>query len=396
MATLYQAKEVWTGTLASAIPDGTTTSFTLTSSSGLINGKRYLFTIDRVDASGTKTPSKKEVIAGTVSGSNVIDCIRGVEGTAQAHSSGAIVEVLFNAKHWNELVDYLETEHNTDGTHKSTLVTTLKATGSSINAGLEDDRIVTPKAIADSNIVFTDKTQTLTNKTLTSPLFQGSLDGWIYANETWTYASSTTFTISGDKTGKYQKGDKIRLKQGGGYKYFYITNVSYSNPNTTVTITGGNDYSLANAAITDNYYSKVTNPIGFPIFFKLTSSQISFDTSTIDNNAGGQPPLDKCYFKIDGNYLTLFVSLAGGAYKNGNGTFIKMNFPPITLPSPDSNYIANHHTLGFGRFQNGSDKGITVRNQGDYNSIYCWTTDTSSIANDTPLSSTGFYVFYIF
>jgi hypothetical protein len=114
---LYRAKEVWTGTLASSIPDGIITSFTLTSSSGLINGETYVFTIDRVDANGTKTPSKKEVIVGTLSGSNVINCQRGVEGTAQAHSAGAIVEILFTAKHWNDLIDSYKTQHNEDGTH---------------------------------------------------------------------------------------------------------------------------------------------------------------------------------------------------------------------------------------------------------------------------------------
>ena len=114
---LYKAKEVWTGTLASSIPDATTTSFTLTSSSGLTNGETYVFTIDRVDVNGTKTPNKKEVIIGTVSGSNVIDCIRGVEGTAQAHSAGAIVEILFTAKHWNDFIESFKAQHREDGTH---------------------------------------------------------------------------------------------------------------------------------------------------------------------------------------------------------------------------------------------------------------------------------------
>jgi hypothetical protein len=114
---LYKAKEVWTGTLASSIPDGTTTSFTLTSSSGLTDGETYVFTIDRVDTNGTKTPNKKEVIIGTVSGSNVINCTRGVEGTAQAHSSGAIVEILFTAKHWNDLIESFKAQHRGDGTH---------------------------------------------------------------------------------------------------------------------------------------------------------------------------------------------------------------------------------------------------------------------------------------
>ncbi|MEM5875577.1 MAG: hypothetical protein QXX45_03355 [Candidatus Aenigmatarchaeota archaeon] len=53
----------------------------------------------------------------------------------------------------------------------------LKATGSDINIGTEDAKIVTPKAIADSNVVFTDKTQTLTNKTLTSPVINTSFSG---------------------------------------------------------------------------------------------------------------------------------------------------------------------------------------------------------------------------
>ena len=114
---LYKAKEVWTGTLASSIPDAATTSFTLTSSSGLTNGETYVFTIDRVDVNGTKTPNKKEVIIGTVSGSNVIDCIRGVEGTAQAHSAGAIVEILFTAKHWNDFIESFKAQHREDGTH---------------------------------------------------------------------------------------------------------------------------------------------------------------------------------------------------------------------------------------------------------------------------------------
>jgi hypothetical protein len=34
----------------------------------------------------------------------------------------------------------------------------------------------------------------------------GGLDGWIPAEETWTYASATTFTISGDKNWEIPKG----------------------------------------------------------------------------------------------------------------------------------------------------------------------------------------------
>lgn len=92
--------------------------------------------------------------------------------------------------------------------------------------------------------------------------------GWTPSGETWTYASADdptfTFTISGDKTGKYSAGMRIKLTQTT-VKYFIITKVAYGDPNTTITIYGGTDYDLANAAITDPYYSIVKAPIGFPL-----------------------------------------------------------------------------------------------------------------------------------
>lgn len=94
------------------------------------------------------------------------------------------------------------------------------------------------------------------------------VDGWIEAGETWTYAAADaptfTFTISGDLTGKYSAGMRIKLTQTT-VKYFVITAVSYGAPNTTVTIYGGTDYTLANAAISANYYSTAKAPQGFPL-----------------------------------------------------------------------------------------------------------------------------------
>jgi hypothetical protein len=46
----------------------------------------------------------------------------------------------------------------------------IRATGSEINTGTEDSTVVTPEAIGDSELVFEDKEQTLTNKTLTTPV----------------------------------------------------------------------------------------------------------------------------------------------------------------------------------------------------------------------------------
>lgn len=135
----FYAAPLWTGAIgASGVSDNSTTTVPLSSATGLTNGRVYAFTIDRVDGVGTKTPTKREVCIGLLSGTDFINCSRGEEGTAQAHSAGAVVEVLMTAAQWNRMIGGLLAEHAADGTHDSTFVKTTAS-------------------------------QTLTNKTLTSP-----------------------------------------------------------------------------------------------------------------------------------------------------------------------------------------------------------------------------------
>lgn len=188
--------------------------------------------------------------------------------------------------------------------------------------------------------------ETGTNKTFTSPLFQGNIDGWILANETWTRESDNTFSEPIDATLKYQKGDKIRYKQGAGYKYQYIISVgAYSGGKTIMTTTGGSDYVFTNGtAITDNYYSHESSPIGFPDFFNTTAS---FTVATFDNGSGGQPTTNVLRFKIFGNCLTGFCSFTGT--KAGTDMFIKM--ASSGLPAP---VVIGNANVGSGNFDNGS------------------------------------------
>jgi hypothetical protein len=97
--------------------------------------------------------------------------------------------------------------------------------------------------------------------------FSTSWDGWQAAGETWTYASADaptfTFTVPTDLTTKYYPGMRIKLTQTT-VKYFIITAVAYGAPNTTITVYGGTDYTLANAAITLPYFSMLEVPMGFP------------------------------------------------------------------------------------------------------------------------------------
>lgn len=125
---------------------------------------------------------------------------------------------------------------------------------------------VQAKVGIDSSAVTTShdyKLSSVTGTTKASPT-----DGWIPAGETWVYASADdptfTFTIAGvDLTTKYYAGMKIKLTQTTA-KYFIITKVAFST-DTTITIYGGTDYDLANAAITSPFYSTSRSPAAFPL-----------------------------------------------------------------------------------------------------------------------------------
>jgi hypothetical protein len=91
---------------------------------------------------------------------------------------------------------------------------------------------------------------------------------WRPVTDSWTYASATTINTPSGATAIYEIGDKIRLKQGGAYKYYYVTAVAAS----LLTVNGGSDFTVANAGITNIYYSKALTPVDFPQWFNYTPS----------------------------------------------------------------------------------------------------------------------------
>lgn len=137
-------------------------------------------------------------------------------------------------------------------------------------------------------IVGTTDTQTLSNKTLTTPKIDAinektedagvmvdglkikdgrvvAWDGWMPAEETWTYASADAptyvITVPSDATTKYSPGMRLKLTHGGSTKYFIVTAVA----ETALTLYGGTDYTLSDSAITNPYYSTQKAPLGFPL-----------------------------------------------------------------------------------------------------------------------------------
>jgi hypothetical protein len=144
--------------------------------------------------------------------------------------------------------------------------------------------------------------------------------GWIALSGTLTYVSATSFSLSGDWTSFFLRGVKFSLTQTTE-KFFSCVSSSYSAPNTTVTITGGSTYSLANAAITSPLYSIAEKPKGFPGIFSWTPTFTGFSVD---------PTTVSCKFKMD-TYGLYCEILATGGTSNANAFTITAP-PGITLP----------------------------------------------------------------
>jgi hypothetical protein len=157
--------------------------------------------------------------------------------------------------------------------------------------------------------------------------------GWYLisaASGLWTRASATTINVPSGAASLYQIGDKLRYKQGGGWKYAYIIAVA----DTLLTVTGGVDYNIAAGDITDIYVSRAENPVGFPGRF-LLSDPVWTTTGTAFTN---QPPAATSahYFTIQGRICSVFGGAVTHATSGGTGLFIA-SFTAGELPAPDTN-----------------------------------------------------------
>lgn len=93
---------------------------------------------------------------------------------------------------------------------------------------------------------------------------QTTLNGWQPISATLTYSSADGHTFvastSADLTGSIDVGMRFKLTQTTT-KFFIVTAIS----STTITLYGGTDYTLANAAVTAPSFSNVKAPLGFPL-----------------------------------------------------------------------------------------------------------------------------------
>ena len=158
-------------TLDAQLLAAATASMTLNNVTSIVNGPGVVV-IDRVDANGDSTASKREYIGFTgVSGSTLTGLTRNIDGggSDQDHAVGAIVEFIFDVVQGKEIKDIVETEHSTAGGHTTDVIAELTPA-----AGVTVDGILLKDDLDTSGIVGKTTTQTLTNKTLTSPTINGA------------------------------------------------------------------------------------------------------------------------------------------------------------------------------------------------------------------------------
>jgi hypothetical protein len=161
---------------------------------------------------------------------------------------------------------------------------------------LKDGAVVSPTITGATINTSTSNSQTLNTPIVATPTMR-NWDGWQDAAETWTYASATTITVPSDATTKYAVGDKIKLTQSATVKYFYIVAVAA----TTLTITGGSDYTLTNNTISSNFYSHQSSPLGFPNWMAYSSTITGYSATATNLTR----------FRIDGRGVTLSWRLSG-------------------------------------------------------------------------------------
>lgn len=208
-----------------------------------------------------------------------------------------------------------------DASDVNTPFTTI---ANAINGNLDNANMASGAAISGSKLA--DNSIDLEAKS--------SLDtGWREVTDSWVYASATTITVPTDATTKYSVGDKIRLTQTT-VKYFYVTAVAA----TTLTITGGSDYTLANAAISDVSYSKAQSPLSFPKSFNWTP--------TWTNLTVGNGTLDYCAFTIQQGVFKFRLKFTWGSTTSAAGVFTFSLPSGVTLAT----LAAGDHIEGIGSF----------------------------------------------
>jgi hypothetical protein len=208
---------------------------------------------------------------------------------------------------------------------------------------------------------------TYTNKTIASPVsYSGLTDLWISANETWTYASSTTITVPSNATLKYSIGDRIMWTANSVVLYAYVVGVT----STLLTVLGN---AVTNYTITNNFYSKKVSPKNFPAYFSYTPTITAGSGTFTSVSATGTYQMNARLIHV---VVTVTITTNGTA-----ATYILATLP---ISCPYICIITGREVTSTGNQQEGYITGTNLY-------IYNYDTTYSGATGRTILMS-GYYV----
>lgn len=205
-----KARRKYTTTVGTGGITSAGTTLPLADVTGLDTDTAVVVVVDAHDSAGVATPGLEEVIVGVVSGSSLVGCLRGKEGTtAQAHTEGAQVTMYFTETHWDDLISGVMAGHNQDGTHKAFTETAIVdapqlATNAVTTTKIADLNVTTAK-LADKAVTTAKvgmplvcRMQYLTNATLPSSVWQQCVGPAVDYNTGFTISSGlVTVPVTG-------------------------------------------------------------------------------------------------------------------------------------------------------------------------------------------------------
>jgi hypothetical protein len=243
-------------------------------------------------------------------------------------------------------------------------------------ANTVDDGAITTAKMADGAI-----TKAKLAHDATSDVNETIKTGWIPAGEAWVTTGTTdgkgTITISGDKTGIYEIGDKIRFKQlanSVNYYYGYIYAVALNGENTIISYIVDIRNVATNAPISLNYFSKASSPVDFP-------GQLNY-TPALTNASGVSGLSSTGLFSIEKNMITVSFQLTFNQTGNSLGV-------GVILPLNNNSGI---ESCGIFRLYSAvGPKGNRLGYGSNGTSVYgCF--DSNTAGPETWINSTGYII----
>lgn len=124
-----------------------------------------------------------------------------------------------------------------------------------------------------------------------------------YQGSNFTYSASNEIQVTGlPVEGNFQVGDRIRIRQAGAYKYFFLV----STPPTNKIRVQGGDYTVANAPIEELSVSRLSTPAGM-------TTALSYTTAVSVNSGATSIAYQQCTFYVEGSVCTLNLNISLGA-----------------------------------------------------------------------------------